>query len=216
MQKNTVTKEPPPKSQDLLAEHLRIAEPSPWVARFAPLVPKDASVLDFAAGGGRHGRHLMRQGCRTVFIDRNTDALQDLMYAPNTMVINADLEDGSDPFGLGGPLEAMTFDAVIVVNYLFRPLMASLINAIALGGVLIYETFSRGNEEFSRPRNPDHLLRSGELLDLVGGRMQVVAYEHGRLDVTDIPGVKQRLCAVKDVEGSTRDDGEPPAHPLTP
>ena len=211
-----MTKEPPPKSQDLLAKHLQITEPSPWVERFAPLVPKDASVLDLAAGGGRHGRHMMRQGCRTVFIDRNTAALQDLMDAPNTTVINADLEDGSDPFGPGGPLEAMTFDAVIVVNYLFRPLMAGLINAIALGGVLIYETFSRGNEEFARPRNPDHLLRSGELLDLVGGRMQVVAYEHGRLDVTDIPGVKQRLCAVKDVKGSTRDDCEPPAHPLTP
>ena len=216
MQKNTVTKESTPKSQDLLAEHLRITEPSPWVTRFAPLVPKDASVLDLAAGGGRHGRHLMRQGCRTVFIDRNTNALQDLMDVPNTTVINADLEDGSDPFGPSGPLEAMTFDAVIVVNYLFRPLMASLINAIALDGVLIYETFSRGNEAFARPRNPDHLLRSGELFDLVGGRMQVVAYEHGRLDITDIPGVKQRLCAVKDVAGSTRDDGEPPAHPLTP
>lgn len=209
-------KEPPPKSQDLLAKHLRITETSPWVARFAPLVPKGAWVLDLAAGGGRHGRHLMHQGCRAVFIDRNTVALQDLVDAPDAKVITADLEDGSDPFGPGGPLEAMTFEAVIVVNYLFRPLMEGLIAAIAPGGILIYETFSRGNEEFARPRNPNHLLQSGELLNLVGGRMQVVAYEHGRIDITDIPGVKQRLCAVKDLERSTRDDGEPPAHSLTP
>ncbi len=211
-----MTKEPAPKSQDLLAKHLRTTEPSPWVARFAPLVPKDARVLDLAAGSGRNGRYLMRKGCRAVFIDRNTDALQDLMNMPNTTVISAELEGRSCPFGPGGPLEAMTFDAVIVVNYLFRPLMAGLINAIAPGGVLIYETFSRGNEEFARPRNPDHLLRSGELLDVVAGRMQVIAYEHGRLDITDIPGVKQRLCAFKDLMGSKRDDGEPPAHSLTP
>ncbi len=211
-----MTKETPPKSQDLLAKHLRITKPSPWVVRFAPLVPKDAWVLDLAAGGGRHGRYLMHQGCRVVFIDRNTVALEDLVDAPNTKVINANLEDGSDPFGPGGPLEAMTFEAIIVVNYLFRPLMAGLIAAIAPGGVLIYETFSRGNEEFARPRNPNHLLRSGELLNLVGGRMQVVAYEHGRLDITDIPGVKQRLCAVKDLERGPRDDGEPPAHSLSP
>ena len=209
-------KEPPKKSQDLLAEHLRLVEPSPWVARFAPLVPKDSWVLDLAAGSGRHGRHLMRKGCRAVFIDRNTDALKDLMDVPNTTVIKADLEDGGNPFGPGGPLESMTFGAIIVVNYLYRPLMMCLINAIAPGGLLIYETFSRGNEDYARPRNPDHLLRSGELLNLVSGRMQVVAYEHGRLDITDIPGIKQRLCAVKDIEGSTRDDGEPPAHPLTP
>ena len=211
-----MTKGPPPKSQDLLAKHLRITEPSPWVARFAPLVPKDARILDLAAGGGRNGRHLMHQGCRAVFIDHNTVALQDLVDTPDAKVITADLEDGSDPFGPGGPLGAMTFEAVIVVNYLFRPLMAGLIAAIAPGGVLIYDTFSRGNEEFARPCNPDHLLRSGELLNLVGGRMQVVAYEHGRFDFTDIPGVKQRLCAVKDLERSTRDDGEPPAHSLTP
>ena len=179
-------------------------------------MPNNSWILDLAAGGGRRGRHLMRLGCRSVFIDRNTTALQDLLNVPNAKVINAALEDGRDPFGLDGPLESMTFEAIIVVNYLFRPLMEGLINAVAPGGVLIYETFSRGNEAFARPCNPDHLLRSGELLSLVGGRMQVVAYENGRLDISDIPGVKQRLCAVKDIDGSLRDDGEPPVHSLSP
>ena len=88
-----MTKEQPPKSQDLLAKHLQITEPSPWVARFAPLVSNDAWILDLAAGSGRHGRHLMRLGCRSVFIDRNTVALQDLLNVPNAKVINADLEN---------------------------------------------------------------------------------------------------------------------------
>ena len=83
---------------------------------------------------------------------------------------------------------------------------------------MIYETFALGNEVFSRPRNPDHLLKSGELLDAVRGKLQVVAYEHGQLNTAstpgDIPGVKQRLCAVNDLALSEREDGEPAPHKI--
>lgn len=216
MQKNTGPDEDPPRSQDLLSRHLRITDPSPWVARFAPLVKAGGQVLDLAAGGGRHGRHFLNRGCEVVFIDRNTDALGDLTGTSAATVITADLEDAAGPFGPGGALHGRVFDAVVVVNYLYRPLMTGLLGALTPGGVLIYETFARGNEDFARPRNPDHLLRSGELLDTVSGALQVVAYEHGRFDATDIPGVKQRLCAVKDMEMSIRGDGDPPAHPLAP
>ena len=216
MQKNTSPDDNAPRSQDLLAKHLRVTEPSPWVARFAPLIEADGTVLDLAAGGGRHGRHFLNQGCHVVFVDRNTEALEDLAGNPAATVVTTDLEDGTDPFGTGGAMNGQVFDAVVVVNYLYRPLMAGLLRALAPGGTLIYETFARGNEDFARPRNPDHLLKSGELLNLISGEMQVVAYEHGRLDSTDIPGVKQRLCAVKDLEGSIRNDREPPVHPLIP
>lgn len=173
-------------------------------------------VLDLAAGGGRHARHFLARGCSAVAIDRNVDALADLAGEAAATVIEADLEDGTDPFAAKGALFGMRFDAVCVVNYLYRPLLDGLIAALEPGGVLIYETFARGNEDFARPRNPDHLLRSGELLAAVAGRLQVVAYEHGRVEVADIPGVKQRLCAVKDLELSSREDGDPPAHPVLP
>lgn len=100
-----------------------------------------------------------------------------------------------------------------MVNYLHRDLFENIISSLKPGGVLIYETFARGNEEFARPRNPDHLLKSGELLDAVAGRLQVVAFEHGLVQTTDIPGVKQRLVAVNDLELSAREDGEPQPHP---
>ncbi len=202
-------------TDDVRAKHLRIKVPTPWLVRFQHLITDGGRVLDMAAGGGRHGRSLLDRAGEVVFIDRDTQALDDLRDHPTATVIEADLESELSPFATNGVLAGECYDAVIVVNYLYRSLLDDIVDALNPGGVLIYETFARGNEAFARPRNPDHLLKSGELLSAVTGRMQVVAYEHGKVEATDIPGVKQRLCAVKDLENSGRDDGDPPVHPLT-
>lgn len=191
------------------ARHLRITQPSPWVKRWAPLIPPQGQVLDLAAGGGRHGRLMLELGHRVTFVDRTIEPLTDLGDHPNAEVIETDLEDGG-PW----PLNGRTFDAVIVVNYLHRVLFADIIASLKPGGVLIYETFARGNEDYARPRNPDHLLKTGELLDAVQGQLQIIGYEHGLVQNADITGVKQRLCAVNDLHCSDREDGEPPAHKI--
>lgn len=196
------------------ARHLRLTEPSPWVSRFAPLVPGGAEVLDVASGGGRNARVFINRGHRVTAIDKNTSALAQLAEQEMLEVIEYDMETGAPVFDGEGPLSGRKFGAVIVINYLYRPHFEGLINAIMPGGLLIYETFALGNEDYAKPRNPDHLLRSGELLDLVSKRMQVVAYEHGLVKNGDIPGVKQRLCAVMDLALSQRPDGQPPAHPI--
>jgi len=190
-------------------KHLTVREPSPWVARWMGLVKPGARVLDLAAGGGRHGRLFLERGCAVTFVDRSPEPLGDLVTQANAEVIEADLEDGS-----AWPLEGRTFDAVLVVNYLFRPRFADILSCLAPGGVLIYETFARGNEDYARPRNPDHLLKQGELLEFAHGKLQVVAYEHGLLTSGDIPGVKQRLVAVNDLGVSDREDGEPHPHEI--
>lgn len=190
-------------------KHLAVTEPSPWVVRWAHLVKPGGQVLDLAAGGGRHGRLFLARGHGVTFVDKNAEPLEDLKDQTGATRIAADLEDGS-PW----PLQGQTFDAIVVVNYLHRDLFDALIESLKPGGVLIYETFARGNEEFSRPRNPDHLLKAGELLDALHGKLQVVAYEHGLVKSGDIPGVKQRLCAVNDLKTSAREDGEPQAHPI--
>ncbi|MBT4932647.1 MAG: class I SAM-dependent methyltransferase [Rhodospirillaceae bacterium] len=198
--------------------HLRITDPSPWVVRFAPLIKVGGTALDLACGGGRHTRHLLGLGHKVVALDRSTEALEDLAGNPDCQIINADLEQDAPVFQKPGELAGRTFDGVIVVNYLYRPLLASLLEALAPGGVLIYETFARGNERFTRPRNPDHLLKSGELLALTEGALQVVAYEHGIVEKGPLPGVIQRLCAVKACGPSHRDDAEPEplrVHPET-
>ena len=196
------------------AHHLKFKTPSTWVTRFAPLVamdgPTGGRVLDLAAGGGRHARHFLERGHPVTVADKDISALADLARDARAEVVDIDLEDGA-PW----PFPPSAFAGIVVSNYLFRPHIEGLIGSLAPGGVLLYETFARGNEAFGRPRNPDHLLRSGELLDLVRGRLQVVAYEHGQTDEAP-PGVKQRICAVNDLGLATRDDGEPSPHSLMP
>ena len=143
--------------------------PSPWIVQWAGLVTAGTAVLDVAAGGGRHTRFFADRGHRVTAVDRDVSALAD---HPDVEIVQADLEDGS-PW----PLPGRAFGAVIVTNYLHRPLFPALLDALMPGGVLLYETFMEGNERFGRPSNPEFLLKDGELLELVRGGFSVVAYE---------------------------------------
>lgn len=165
--------------------------PSPWVCRHAELVPADGTVLDVAAGAGRHARHFLERGHPVVAVDRDVSKL---VPHPRLRVVPADLESGA-PW----PLAGERFAAVVVTNYLHRPLFPMLIDALQPGGVLLYETFMAGNERFGHPRNPDFLLRPGELRDVLGARLHVVAFEEG--EVTEPrPAVVQRIAAVSPVD----------------
>jgi len=146
-------------------------------------------VLDLACGSGRHARLFLGLGHPVTALDRDAEALAGLPRAVMLEVIRADLEDGS-PW----PLAGRRFAAIVVANYLHRPLFPAILAALEPGGVLIYETFAAGNERFGRPRNPDHLLKPGELLDIVRGRLDVIAYEY--LEVAEPrPAVVQRIAA---------------------
>ncbi|MCC8432499.1 class I SAM-dependent methyltransferase [Reyranella aquatilis] len=143
--------------------------PSPWIAVWAGLVPPDAAVLDVAAGSGRHTQFFADRGHRVTAVDRDVTAIP----ASGTIeAIQADLEDGS-PW----PLAGRRFGAIVVTNYLHRPLFPLLFDALLPGGILLYETFMEGNERFGKPSRPEFLLMDGELLDLVRGRFSVTAYE---------------------------------------
>ncbi len=143
--------------------------PSPWIVTWAGLVAPDAGLLDVAAGKGRHTQFFADRGHRVTAIDRDVSALNP---SDKIEVIAADLEDGS-PW----PLAGRRFGAIIVTNYLHRPLFPALFEALQPGGVLLYETFMAGNERFGKPSRPDFLLKDGELLDLVRDRFSVTAYE---------------------------------------
>ncbi len=168
-----------------ITDHASLGEASTWVMRFAPLIASGGAVLDVAAGGGRHARYLVQRGHPVTAVDRDTAALA---QAPGLRVVEADLEDGS-PW----PLAGQQFAGVIVANYLHRPLFPLLIDSLLPGGVLIYETFALGNEAFGRPRNPDFLLKPGELLQAFAS-LTVIAYEHGRIESPRAAAI-QRICA---------------------
>ena len=168
--------------------------PSPWVTRLAAHIA--GPVLDLACGRSRHVRWLLARGIAVTAVDRDVSGLADIAGAPGLEIIETDLETPDAAGAAAWPLAGRHFATVIVTNYLWRPLLPAIVAAVAPGGMLLYETFARGNEAFGKPSNPDFLLRPGELIDAVAGNLQVVAYEHGRIE-TPRPAIVQRICAVR-------------------
>jgi hypothetical protein len=124
-------------------------------------------------------------------VDRDLSGVADFGGVDGVTLVQADLEDGGPwPLPPGQP-----FAGIVVTNYLHRPLFPALLDALAPGGVLIYETFAIGNARFGRPSSPAFLLREGELLDLTRDRLRVVAFEQGEVAAPK-PAVVQRICAV--------------------
>lgn len=167
-----------------------LATPSAWVARWADRIPAGGRVLDLACGTGRHARYFAARGHPVEAVDRDPAMLARLDGVPGVSTRCADLEGGPWPY------EGERFAGIVVSHYLHRPLFSRLLAALAPEGALIYETFAVGNERYGRPSNPAFLLKPGELLEAVRGRLQVVAYED--LTVTEPkPARVQRICAVR-------------------
>jgi SAM-dependent methyltransferase len=170
-------------------EHRHLDAPSNFVLRFEPLIPRGGKVLDLAAGRGRHARLLASRGHEVEAVDRDERALEALRGEEHVKRTLADLEGGAFPYEPG------SFDAIVVTNYLHRPLFGAIAAALRGGGVLFYETFMRGQERFRRPSRPEFLLEPNELL-MAFRELTVVAFEQGVLP-GPAPAVVQRLCAVK-------------------
>ena len=176
--------------------------PSEWVRRWSHLVPSDEQMLDEDCGAGRHLRWFQALGHPVTGIDRDPLAVQAAAQAGEA--IEADIENG--PW----PLAGRSFGAVVVTNYLWRPLLPTIVDSVAPGGVLLYETFAQGNETVGKPSRPDFLLRPGELLALCSGAdWRVVAYEDGFVPQPE--RFVQRIAAVR-VPASQTD--QPPRYPL--
>lgn len=173
---------------------------SSWVTRFLPAIPRDGGrVLDAACGLGRHSVLAALYGYPVLAVDRDDDFALRASGFPEIEFRKTDLETGS--WSLGDEL----FSGIIVVNYLNRPLFPELVRHLAPGGVLIYQTFTKAHAEANgKPANPDHWLKSGELLTLVSP-LTVTAFEEGRAANSFV----ERIVAVRE-----KDDGEAERFPL--
>lgn len=173
-----------------LADHGQQPAASAWVSRWLDKSRPGTTLLDWAAGSGRHARAAHARGMIVTAIDRDQQAVDQLSDLPVERIV-ADLERGAWPF------PARRFDSVVCTNYLFRPRLALLAALVAPGGTFVYETFAVGNERFGRPSNPDFLLRDGELLAVCAAAgLRVAAYEHGEL-AAPRPAMMQRIVAVR-------------------
>jgi SAM-dependent methyltransferase len=178
---------------------------SAWVQRWSHLVKPNGSVLDVACGRGRHTQWFHARGHQVTAVDRSDSALAAIdLPAERCEKVLADIESG--PW----PTAGRQFDAVVVTHYLWRPLLGTLIASLAPNGVLIYETFTQGNETVGKPSRPDFLLTSGELLTVCAG-LRIVAFEDGfeaEIDASDAnehprsARFIQRIAAVWDQPGA--------------
>jgi SAM-dependent methyltransferase len=164
---------------------------SEWVVRWAHLVER-GPALDVACGEGRHAMFFAERGFEAWAVDRS-----DAQLPPSIHFVKADLEDGG-PW----PFAGKKFAAIVVTNYLHRPLFPRLVESLEEGGVLLYETFMIGNERYGRPSNPNFLLQPGELLSAFGA-LTVVAFEQGTVERPK-PAVIQRICVIRGEAGRVR------------
>lgn len=168
--------------------HSNDANPSPWVTRFAPLIKPGGTVLDVACGAGRNARWLARQGWQVEAVDRDETVISTLRGVQNISAWQADLESAPWPY------PDRKFDAIVVCRYLHRPMLPVVAESLMENGILIYETFMAGQEQFGRPRNQDFLLQPDELLNAYSNRLEVISFEQGIISEPE-PAALQRLCA---------------------
>lgn len=152
-----------------------LGEPSAWVVRWSHLLSAGTTVLDIACGHGRHMKYLNARGLRATGVDCSAEALAVASQWGETVL--ADIENAPWPLMQG---QQQRFDAVVVTNYLWRPLIPAMLQSLAPGGILIYETFATGNETVGKPSRPDFLLQPGELL-IAFSALRIIAYEDGFL-----------------------------------
>ena len=163
-----------------------MADASKWVSEnLCHFTPK-GSVLDLACGSGRHALLMADRGFNVTAVDKDISAPQ-LQNNSEINLLQADLEENAWPF------QVDQFDAVIVTNYLWRPLFPAIKRSLRSGGCILYETFAIGNEKYGRPTNPDFLLAEGELLELFHD-FEVLNYFHGKIE-TPKPALKQGIVA---------------------
>jgi SAM-dependent methyltransferase len=124
-------------------------------------------VVDLACGRGRHAVAAAMAGARVIGFDRDQASLVHLRATARErglpiVATRTDLEAG-----YGIPVKSASCGAILVFRFLFRPLATAIRDALAPGGLLLYESYTTHQPRLgSRPRNPAFLLRDGELLEL--------------------------------------------------
>ena len=165
-------------------------KPNKWVDCYSSLIPSGKGVLDLACGSGRHTGMLLNKGYQVTAVDIDTTSIKQNFSDKKLNIVKCDLESLSSwPFGKN------SFLGIIVVNYLHRPLYSKIMESLEKGGVLIYQTFADGHSRYGKPKNPDYLLRRGEL-KMVFDSMRIISYQHGYLGYPS-RSIVQRICCIK-------------------
>jgi len=156
-------------------------------------------VLDLACGCGRNGLFLLENNIPVTFADVNSDALEQVKQSVKSLNVNnqklarfwqVDFEQANFT-----ALQGEKFSAVLVLRYLHRPLFEQIRDSIAPGGIIIYETFTETQAQFGRPKNPDFLLKKGELVQLFSDWKIIHRFE-GVVPISTATQTKQAIAQI--------------------
>lgn len=150
-----------------MADFRRESGPDELLAQYAYLLSddlKDYQALDLACGDGHNGIFVASRGFQVVLADRSEEALSRAGLKARTSGVTVHFWRVDFEQDDVNPLEGLTFGTVLVFRYLHRPLIPCIRKSLKQGGILIYETFTTDQARFGKPKNPDHLLKAGELL----------------------------------------------------
>ena len=171
----------------MIHEH---AEPAEWLTSHAHLLPIGGVALDLACGRGRHALWLAARGMRVHAVDRDAAAIAAVGVAARSRGLGVDAQvvdlEGEAVFPA-----SETYDTIVVVHYLHRPLFPRIRQALRPGGLLVYETFTLAQARRGRPSNPAFLLAPGELVQLVAP-LEIVDAREGEFDGRDIASIVAR------------------------
>ncbi|MCL1049917.1 class I SAM-dependent methyltransferase [Shewanella abyssi] len=177
-----------------MAEKKLKAKTAALISQFTELkglVSASSHVLDLACGTGRNGNWFAERGCHVTYLDRDLNRLEQGDNTANLSLLEWDLETNDAP-----TLPVNRYDVIVVFNYLHRPLFSQIMDAIKPGGLIIYETFTTEQATIGRPRNPNFLLKAGELKALFAN-WRSLHYSEGLTGELTNTSYKAQLIAQK-------------------
>ncbi len=138
------------------------------------LLPSEGRALDLACGMGGNALFLAECGFNTTAIDISSVAIDAIEDRQHPLI-----ETRCQPVVAAG-LEKAAFDIIVVSNYLDRNICDALVDALAPGGILLYQTFVQDKVDPEMgPKNPAYLLASNELLRLFASLKVLVFSDPG-------------------------------------
>lgn len=178
-----------------LAENEAAEAPAGILTELWPLLPAGAA-LDLACGKGRNALFLAEYGRHVTAVDWSGEALDILEERAKALKIPvrriSRIDDGKQLTRSGidllhadlvaVALPANRYSLIVCVRYLQRSLFPQICRALRPGGMLLFETYTKAQLDFSGgPRDPAHLLNTGELRRAFPG-LEVVFYRELRAE----------------------------------
>jgi SAM-dependent methyltransferase len=157
--------------------------PDPFLPRafseyILPLFPHGGNALDLAGGAGRHAIWLAQQDWKVTLIDISETGVEQARQSAGPLASHIQfVVDDLTCFKAAQTEFEARFEVVMAFFYLERKIFSEIVKAVRPGGLLIYKTLTLEQAKLADgPKNPAHLLKPGELLQLADG-LRILHYQ---------------------------------------